>query len=110
MRWSGEIYFDVAKLRDYCLCSSHPRGRHKARVFQSRLGFVANDAKRLRQFLLEAARRDDADFVPLATDAYGDRYTLDAVISGPSGTGIVRSTWIVLTGQRVLRFVTCFVA
>ena len=24
---------EIEKLRDYCLSSSHPRGRHKARVF-----------------------------------------------------------------------------
>lgn len=24
---------ELAKLRDYCLSQSHPRGRHKARVF-----------------------------------------------------------------------------
>ena len=28
---------DIAKLRDYCLNSSHPEGRHKARVFFPRL-------------------------------------------------------------------------
>jgi len=29
---------DIRKLEDYCLSPSHPRGRHKARVFQRVLG------------------------------------------------------------------------
>jgi hypothetical protein len=28
----------VAKLRDYCLNSTHPEGKHKARVFKEKLG------------------------------------------------------------------------
>ena len=35
------IIVDLAKLRDYCLNEEHPRGRHKARVFRSRLGLTA---------------------------------------------------------------------
>jgi len=29
---------DLKKLRDYCLSSEHPRGRHKARMFAAILG------------------------------------------------------------------------
>jgi hypothetical protein len=109
VRWSGDIAIDVTKLLDYCLSPAHPRGRHKARVFQARLGFLATDAERLRLALLEAARHHDADFIPAATDEYGDRYILETPISGPSGSAVVRSAWIVLVGQRVLRLVTCYV-
>jgi hypothetical protein len=34
----GDAIVDIAKLRDYCLDSRHPRGRHKARVFAATLG------------------------------------------------------------------------
>lgn len=109
VRWSGDIVIDVTKLRDYCLSRAHPRGRHKARVFQARLGLSAADAERLRVALLEAARLYDAELMPSATDEYGDRYTLESTITGPSGSAVVKSTWIVLAGQRVLRLVTCYV-
>ena len=36
--------FDIEKLRDYCLDSEHPRGTHKARVFESALGMTQADA------------------------------------------------------------------
>ena len=35
---------DVAKLRDNCLNATHPRGRHKARMFLSALGITNEDA------------------------------------------------------------------
>ena len=34
---------DEEKIRDYCLSMDHPRGKHKARVFQSALGLAASD-------------------------------------------------------------------
>ena len=38
---------DREKLRDYCLNHDHPRGKHKARVFDSALGFTATDTEEL---------------------------------------------------------------
>ena len=48
------------KLTDYCLDPSHPRGKHKARVFSSVLGFTADDAERLAEALLAAAATGEA--------------------------------------------------
>jgi hypothetical protein len=39
---------EIEKLRDYCLSTPHPRGRHKARVFLTALGISASDAEELR--------------------------------------------------------------
>jgi hypothetical protein len=33
---------EIEKLRDYCLSESHPRGKHKARVFASVLGITTD--------------------------------------------------------------------
>jgi hypothetical protein len=54
----ADIVVDVAKLRDYCLSDSHPRGRHKARVLRSRLGLTTGDAEWLRDQLLRAAQSE----------------------------------------------------
>ena len=51
----GSAVVDVEKLRDYCLNPSHPRGRHKARVFLATLGLTADHAEELRDSLLAAA-------------------------------------------------------
>ena len=48
---------DIAKLRDYCLNPSHPRGRHKARMFAAVLGLEQADAEFLREELLRPCAR-----------------------------------------------------
>ena len=51
---------DLAKLRDYCLSTTHPVGRHKAVVFQSALGLTAADAERLAEMILQGVRDQPA--------------------------------------------------
>lgn len=51
---------DIEKLRAYCLNPAHARGRHKARIFASKLGLYAADAEYLRDLLLAAARSQEA--------------------------------------------------
>jgi hypothetical protein len=51
---------EISKLRDYCLDSHHPRGRHKARVFRAALDLGPSDADLLQAALLQAAREQDA--------------------------------------------------
>ena len=98
---------DVAKLSGYCLDPSHPRGRHKARVFRSALGLIAAHAEELRAALLAAARTEDA--TPAEHDEYGDRYVVDFVMTGPIGSARVRSAWIVRAGEDFPRLSSCFV-
>jgi hypothetical protein len=99
---------DIVKLREYCLSATHLRGRHKARVFSSRLGLTSADANVLRAALLDAAaRRTDA--VEGSADRFGVRYLLDFDLVGPTGTGTIRSAWIVRTGEDFPRFTTCYV-
>ena len=98
---------DILKLKDYCLHPLHPRGRHKARVFKSTLGFDQKDAEFLKKLLLKAAREGDAHEAEI--DEFGQRYTIDTEMAGPSGQAIVRSSWIILTGEFIPRFISCYV-
>ena len=98
---------DIAKLRDYCLNDQHPRGRHKARVFASALGFTVADADILRQPLLGAAREGQA--VETDRDDYGQRYVIDLGVNGPRGRASVRSCWIILHGEDFPRLTSCYV-
>jgi hypothetical protein len=103
------IVIDLAKLRDYCLATSHPRGRHKARVFRTRLGLDAANAEMLRDALLNAARGLPHELRPTESDNYGQRYVLDFEMTTAVGMATVRSGWIAPRGQQILRFVTCYV-
>jgi hypothetical protein len=105
----SSIVVEAAKLRDYCLCDTHPRGRHKARVFRSRLGLTAADSDRLRQALLDAAANRQDHLLPSLADEFGQRYVLDFELTIATGSATVRSAWIVLAGEDVLRLTSCYV-
>jgi hypothetical protein len=76
-------YVDMAKLRDYCLDPTHPRGRHKARAFATRLGLTSARAAELRDALLTAARENDA--VLGEHDGFGQRFVVEFTMQGPEG-------------------------
>jgi hypothetical protein len=98
---------EIEKLRDYCLSRFHPRGRHKARVFQSVLGITADHSEELSQALIHAASEGDAELG--ASDQYGVRYIIDFEMKRKDRVAMIRSCWIVRTGETAPRFVTCYV-
>jgi hypothetical protein len=98
---------DIAKLRDYCLSPDHPRGKHKAKVFKAVLDISRSDADLVRDALVSAAKEQDA--LPGSSDEFGTRYIIDLELAHGDLTAVIRSSWIVRTGERIPRFVTCFV-
>lgn len=100
-------FLDIRKLEDYCLDTSHPRGRHKARVFREALDIGREHAPWLREILLRAVHQGDA--TKLLRDRFGSRWSLDVTIQRQTRTAVVRTIWIERTGEDVLRFVTCWV-
>jgi hypothetical protein len=103
------IDVDIVKLRDYCLSLTHPRGRHKARVFLACLGLTADNAEMVRTALIAAVRDRQLDIRTTTLDEYGQRYVLDFGMTTASGDAKIRSIWIVRTGEKVLRFTSCYV-
>jgi len=102
-----EAIVDIRKIGDYCLNPAHPRGRHKARIFRETLGLHRSDAEWLRRVLLDAARTAEA--LVTGEDAWGTHWRLDATVRRQDKAVMVRTIWIVRTGERVPRFVTCWV-
>jgi hypothetical protein len=105
----ARVVVEIAKLSEYCLSETHPRGRHKARVFRYRLGLTSADAELLRATLLRAATTRQDEFQIGTADEFGTRFVLDLSVVTITGEAPVRSAWIVLVGEDVLRFVTCYV-
>lgn len=98
---------DIRKLRNYCLDPASPKGGSKARVFAAMLGLTQADAEFLRDALLRAAREETA--TAGEADDFGQRYTVDFVLSTAGGRRRVRSGWIVRHGEDFPRLTTCFV-
>ena len=97
---------DIRKLRDYCLNPQHHKGKNKARLFASLLGMNSNDAEELRNALLEAVRKQDAQLAE--KDAYGQRYTLDFTLTWQDKQATIRSGWIIETNSDIPKLTTAF--
>ena len=98
---------DIRKIRNYCLSPEHPRGRHKAQVFQAALGMTAKDSGALSDALMRAAAENDA--TAGISDSYGNRYIIDFVLARDEKAAVIRSCWIILNGEMAPRFVSCYV-
>ena len=99
---------DPLKLARYVLDPDHPRGRHKALVFDRVLGFHRSNAEDLATAIREgvqtaAARRDTAM-------RYGPEYVVDLVLRGPTGReATVRTRWMFREGEGFPSLITAFV-
>ena len=100
-------FVDIEKIQDYCLSQTHPRGRHKARVFADAVGMVAADAQELRRRILAAAVISDATLAE--KDDYGQRYVVDFSINRTGREATVRSRWIVRRDEDFPRLTSCYV-
>jgi uncharacterized protein DUF6883 len=67
-------------------------------------GLDAGDAATVEQQVRDGVRNGSP--VPGLLDQYGQRWTVDVPLTGPNGSIIVRSAWIVDVGQTVPRLVT----
>ncbi|MCA1458941.1 hypothetical protein I6F35_38480 [Bradyrhizobium sp. BRP22] len=104
---ADKAILDIRKIEDYCLSPSHPRGRHKARVFRDALNLQRSDAAWLRETLLEAIRSHEA--TQTGMDAWGTYWSLDVEIRRHDKSAVVRTIWIVRIGASRPSFVTCWV-
>ena len=97
----------IQKIRDYSLNPNHDKGKHKARVFASALGFTAKDAPLLREKILQEILQTEATLN--STDEHGSRYTVDFAIEGLENLVVIRTAWIIDEGETVPRLVSCYV-
>ena len=97
---------DDAKLLHYCLSTAHPRGRHKARLFEAALGLNSAHALLIKGELLRAVR--DGEVIATHRNEYGEFYEVISDCHGPKGTASVLSVWIVKDSTQIPRLVTCY--
>lgn len=98
---------DIAKLRDYCLSPTHPRGRHKARAFKAALDLASEDAVALRSAILSAVAGVDA--TETDSDEFGRRFVADINVSYRGRKADVRTAWIIRRGEDFPRLTSCYV-
>lgn len=101
------VFIDIRKLAEYVLNLDHPLGRNKARVFKAVLGITAEQAGALRETIIVGVR--DGQWIWTRSDEFGDRFYIDCPVSTVRGSAIVRTAWIVRTGEDFPRLTTCYV-
>ncbi|MFO7538656.1 MAG: hypothetical protein R6X32_11440 [Chloroflexota bacterium] len=103
-----ELHIDVGKLTRYALNKDHPKGKHKARVFASALGFTRENYQELLQQIEDKTLEAEAKVHH--TDRHGQHLQVDLSITGTTGeTTIVRTGWLIAPGSRVASLSTLFV-
>ena len=103
-----QAFIDSRKLTQYALNHNHPVGKHKAKVFESVLGYNQSNAgdliRQIKQKLPECTA------IKGKLDQYGQRYTVDIPVVGPNGrSAIVRTGWIIKTGSNTPSLTTIYV-
>ncbi len=98
---------DREKLRNYCLNQNHPRGKHKARVFESALGLTVSDTEELISEIRKRIRETECE--EGEGDEYGQRYTVDIEIERSAMKAFVRTAWIIKRGEIKPRLTSCYV-
>lgn len=102
-----KAFVDIRKLEEYCLNPLHQRGKHKAKVFKSALGFSKKDSRVLKVKLLEAAINLEA--IEISADSFGTRYYIDFEIVHKNKKAVIRSLWIVKVEEKIPRLITCYI-
>jgi hypothetical protein len=102
-----KAFVDLAKLRDYSLSSTHPEGKHKARVFFAALGLEAKDAAWLQEQLRRGVLSAECE-TGLKTQ-FGQRYSVDLTLRHGPREAQIRSAWIIRPGEEIPRLVSCYV-
>ncbi|MGK7932801.1 MAG: DUF6883 domain-containing protein [Microcystaceae cyanobacterium] len=81
------------KLERYSLNLEHPKGKHKARLFQKRLGITLTNKDILENALKKAATQEEAELYKM--DQYGKHYDLKFTLCTDMGESLILSCWII---------------
>jgi ATP-dependent helicase YprA (DUF1998 family) len=103
---NGHLAEFGSKIDGYCLNPNHNKGKHKARLFQSKLGINRNNSHILKQALREAAI--DKSVTLRKQDEYGNHYTMKFRLTTAMGESLILAGWIVRQGENFPRLTSCY--
>ncbi len=96
----------IEKLINYCLNPEHSSGKHKARVFKSRLGITKNNVELLLQMIKIAAV--EGEVVQQATTKFGEQFKVDWKIPNQEDM-ILRTIWEIGYNKSNPRLISAFI-
>lgn len=98
---------DIRKLCEYSLNPTHRIGKHKAYRFSTALDITVNDAEKLRDILLTAVKKYEAE--PGLKDVYGQRYRVDFPLEWKGRQAMIRTAWIIEPDMPYPRLTSCYI-
>jgi hypothetical protein len=96
----------IEKLIGYCLNPEHPKGKHKAKVFQSVLGITLENADRLYELVRQSAIAGEV--VQERSTHFGQEFKVDLTIPG-LGQVQLRTLWIISSESTIPQLVSAFI-
>ena len=103
-----EIVIDPRKLTGYVLNEQNERGKHKARLFKSILGFTITNYELLLEEIRTKAPQNEALF--RQKSQHGLHYQVDIMVTGPnSHTARVRTGWIIEFNSQIARLTSAYI-
>lgn len=95
----------LQKIVGYCLNLEHPRGKHKARVFQSKLGITSENADLLIELIKKAAI--EGEVIYQATTQFGEKFKVDWTV--PDTEIQLRTIWEVTAQNPNPHLISAFI-
>jgi hypothetical protein len=94
------------KIEEYCLNTNHDSGKHKAVLFQKKLGINLDNANILKQALIEAALQETVIIRKL--NDYGTHYNMKFTLKTEIGESVILASWIIRKGEDFPRLTSCY--
>ncbi|MFN9173967.1 MAG: DUF6883 domain-containing protein [Synechocystis sp.] len=94
------------KLERYCLNPEHSKGKHKALLFEKRLGITLANKEILENALKQAAMEGKAQLYK--TDQYGTHYDLIFTLETELGKSRILSCWIIRNTENFPRLTNTY--
>jgi hypothetical protein len=94
---ADQATMDPKKFTEYALNPDHPVGGNKARVFASATGFTKDNAPDLMSQIQQGVTENPP--IPGKVDQWGERFTVEIPVTGPTGAGTVTTGWIYKPGE-----------
>lgn len=97
----------INKLDTYSLDFNHSSGKHKARLFESKLGITKQNMNMLVTAIRNVATTSEyAQFT--RSDEYGDRYVIVFDLETNFGSSSILSAWIIHHGEDYPRLTSIY--
>lgn len=104
---AAQALIPIEKIRSYALNTQNPRGRDKARMFRSILGYTQDDADELVAKLLAGVQETPARL--RQSTPFGHSYEVVVQVTSAKATALVTTGWIVRPGSSIPTLVTAYI-